>query len=185
MLILIPNLLTAFSLFLGMLSLRLLVQDGSAIVSCWLIFACALLDGLDGPVARRLKAVSSFGRIFDSIADFVSFGLVPVFIGWTLIADRGFLFFISSGIYLFSCVFRLIRFHLLSCQKPTDFFLGLPITANACLFATAILAFNTRLTLTVLVSLQFLLAFLMASRIPVPKLHSRFLKSAWGRYGES
>jgi CDP-diacylglycerol---serine O-phosphatidyltransferase len=170
MLILIPNLLTAFSFSLGLYSMILLWRGEDAAVSCWIIFACALLDGLDGPLARKLNAVSSFGRFFDSVADFVSFGLAPVFIGGALVLDRGILFLTASGIYLFACLFRLIRFHLLSGRNPAGFFWGLPITASACLFAAAILIFQTRVSALWLISLYFFLAFLMASRIPVPRL---------------
>lgn len=170
MLILIPNLLTALSLISGIISICLLMSGEGVLISCWIIFACAILDGLDGLLARSLNATSSFGRFFDSTADFVSFGLVPVFAGAMMAPDHGVLFLTASGVYLVSCLFRLIRFHRSSAQASSDFFVGLPVTAGACFFAAAVLIFQTRFTSFSLACLYFFLAFLMASRIPVPRL---------------
>ena len=177
MLILIPNLLTALSFALGIYSMVFLHRGGDAMMACWIIFVCAILDVLDGSLARSLNATSSFGRFFDSAADFVSFGLVPVFVSGVLARDHGILFLISSGVYLSSCLFRLIRFHLLTREKTADFFLGLPITASACFFAAAVLTLNARLSMPALIFLQILLAFLMVSKMPVPRLRFRFLRN--------
>ena len=72
----IPNSLTALSLLLGLGSI-VTAQIGDLEFAAWLIVWCGLLDTMDGIAARLLKATSSFGAEFDSMADLVSFGVAP------------------------------------------------------------------------------------------------------------
>ncbi len=74
--ILIPNLVTAGNLFLGLAAL-FAAWKGHISLAWGLVMVCTLLDGLDGRMARWLQRVSQFGRRFDSCADLVSFGSVP------------------------------------------------------------------------------------------------------------
>ncbi len=170
--ILIPNILTALSLFMGLFSILFIIKGGSVFTACWIVFGCAFLDGLDGPLARLLNASTLFGRYFDSAADFVAFGLAPVFIAWALEPSKHLFLTAASLIYLCSCVFRLVRFHLLCPpgNQPSRFFTGLPITASACLFAALILVFGEHLSVWSVAGAQFLLSVLMVSRIQVKRL---------------
>ena len=72
----IPNGFTAFSLLLGITSI-VTTQLGDLELAAWMIVWCGLLDTMDGVAARILKATSSFGAEFDSMADLVAFGVAP------------------------------------------------------------------------------------------------------------
>jgi CDP-diacylglycerol--serine O-phosphatidyltransferase len=72
----VPNSFTALSLLLGVASI-VTTQLGDLQLAAWLIVWCGLLDVMDGVSARLLKATSSFGAEFDSMADLVSFGVAP------------------------------------------------------------------------------------------------------------
>ena len=100
----IPNLLT-FMVSLSGLAAMGIAYHWSDRRAAILFLVCGLFDGLDGLVARRLNAQSRFGNIHDSMADFLAFGIAPVF---TLL----FLNLIHPGVvafYLFAIQFRLIR----------------------------------------------------------------------------
>ena len=72
----IPNSFTAMSLLLGVGSI-VTSQLGELELAGWMIVWCGLLDVLDGVAARLLKATSTFGAEFDSMADLVAFGVAP------------------------------------------------------------------------------------------------------------
>ena len=141
----------------------------------WLIFAALFWDSLDGNIARALKNPTAFGRELDSLADQVSFVIAPTFLvlqnwayaltPWTLAAILGFL---AAGTY------RLARFNIHHVHK--NYFEGLPTPAAACVLAMMVLAHlkNTWIDPSLFASFLFilvlLLSFLMASRVPYPKL---------------
>jgi len=79
----IPNSFTALSLLLGLGSI-VTTQIGELEFAAWLIVWCGLLDTMDGVAARVLKATSSFGAEFDSMADLVSFGVAPAILIFNL-----------------------------------------------------------------------------------------------------
>src|SRR3984885_5239481 len=87
----IPNLMTMLGLCSGLTSMRFALEGrfGSAVVA---ITLAAAIDGLDGRLARLLKATSRFGAEFDSLADFLCFGVAPAFVLylWSLQAMRGY-----------------------------------------------------------------------------------------------
>lgn len=131
-----PNLLTAGNLVVGGFCLWLCTRGEFALACAWL-WACVLFDGLDGLAARRLNAVSAFGRLFDSCADLVSFGAVPAFAFWLKHgSDQGW----SAAVaffYLLCAALRLVRFHHhnrchwnLHPAAPPPYFIGLPTTAS-------------------------------------------------------
>jgi len=156
----------------------------------WMIVWCGLLDVLDGLAARLLKATSTFGAEFDSMADLVSFGVAPavlVFsagrqIGGVELETGGFwVLSVSVGIFVLAGAMRLARFNLSSGETSTGWFLGIPITvAGGGLTSTAIIllvkypdvATNLPLKLYLPV-LMFVLALGMVSRLRFPKLVRR------------
>lgn len=73
---LFPNLFTASSIFLGMMSI-FYASSYQFVMACWLVVASLILDGLDGRVARLTNTTSKFGIEFDSLADVVAFGVAP------------------------------------------------------------------------------------------------------------
>lgn len=78
-LFILPNLFTAGSIFLGVLSV-VFASKGNFENACWLILFSMVLDGLDGRVARLTNTSSKFGVEFDSLADIVAFGVAPAFL---------------------------------------------------------------------------------------------------------
>ena len=77
--VLIPNLLTLFGLALGLTAIRF-SEEGRVNLAVLAVVAAAVLDGLDGRVARLLRGTSRFGAELDSLADFVNFGVAPALI---------------------------------------------------------------------------------------------------------
>jgi CDP-diacylglycerol--serine O-phosphatidyltransferase len=132
----IPNLMTLLGLCAGLTAMRLALEGrfGAAAVA---IAVAACIDGLDGRLARLLKAVTRFGAEFDSLTDFLCFGIAPAFIIylWSLERAGGF-GFIPCLIFAVCMALRLARFNasLDSAPKPAyayNFFTGVPAPAGA------------------------------------------------------
>lgn len=131
----IPNVLTLLALCAGMTAIRFAIA-GDFETACYAIIAAGVFDGLDGRMARLLKATSRFGAELDSLADFVSFGVAPaaVLYLWTMAGLHS----IGWAIVLFfavCCALRLARFNAqLSTERPAyvaKFFSGAPAPAGA------------------------------------------------------
>ena len=75
----LPNLLTLIGVCLGISSIKFALDENFSLAVIFLIFA-ALLDALDGRIARLIKGTSEFGKELDSLTDFVSFGIAPAFV---------------------------------------------------------------------------------------------------------
>jgi len=133
----IPNLFTAFSLICGMIALQFVFEERFVMAS-WLIAASMIFDGLDGKIARLLKASSKFGSQFDTLSDFFVFGVVPAFLVYRgALNHLKIIGMLISVLYVFAGGYRLVRFTL----KNTDInskhpFTGLPIPAAASLIAS-------------------------------------------------
>ncbi|MFM2135953.1 MAG: hypothetical protein RL021_1353 [Bacteroidota bacterium] len=134
----LPNVLTASNLFCGCVATVLLFRDRPE-AAVWLVFIAAVFDLLDGMVARWLNVSSPFGRELDSLADLVTFGVVPGVVLFKLLqySDlsawvpdetlRRFVQFLPFAVTVFSAL-RLARFNI--DQRQTAGFLGLPTPAN-------------------------------------------------------
>ncbi len=132
----IPNLLTMLGLCAGLTSIRFALEGrfGHAAVA---IAVAACIDGLDGRLARLLKAVSRFGAEFDSLTDFLCFGVAPAFVMylWSLDRVRGF-GFVPCLIFAVCMALRLARFNAALDGAPApayayNFFTGVPAPAGA------------------------------------------------------
>ncbi len=132
----IPNLLTMLGLCAGLTAMRFALEGrfGAAAVS---IAVAACIDGLDGRIARLLKATSRFGAEFDSLADFLCFGVAPAFVlyVWSLQVARGF-GFMPCLMFAVCMALRLARFNALIDAGPrpayqSNFFTGVPAPAGA------------------------------------------------------
>lgn len=185
----IPNSFTAASLLLGLGSV-VTSQLGHLELAGWMIVWCGLLDVLDGLAARLLKATSTFGAEFDSMADLVSFGVAPgmlVFhaglqLGGVEFGTGAFwVLLVAVGMFVLAGAMRLARFNLSSQQPGDGWFLGIPITAaGGGLTATAVIllakyegiaeAMPLHAYLPVL---MFVLALAMVSRLRFPKIRRR------------
>lgn len=135
----IPNLLTLMALTAGVTSIQM-GFNARYEEAVMLLMLAAILDVLDGAVARLLKASSDFGAELDSFSDFLSFGAAPALIiySWTL-QDAGKLGWIATVALPVAAALRLARFNVMSKKQKTDplwkqrFFTGVPAPAGAIL----------------------------------------------------
>jgi CDP-diacylglycerol---serine O-phosphatidyltransferase len=195
---LLPNLMTTFNLICGLLAILLCLetladQDGGGhqfyAASAWLILASMVFDFLDGKVARWVDAVSEFGMKIDSLTDFLSFGIAPLVLIYSVFLQPVPVYFsaVACGLFLFGGAWRLARFN---CETDTgaqaNSFSGLPIPAAAAFLCSLVLIFPSPEKMVprflgrsfstfppavngILTSLVLLgLGFLMISRIPFP-----------------
>jgi CDP-diacylglycerol--serine O-phosphatidyltransferase len=132
---LLPNLVTILGLCFGLTSIRFAVDGGFELAAGLLILA-ALIDGMDGLLARRLNAASPFGAELDSLSDFVCFGVAPALLvynfGLTGLAGMG---WIAALILAICCCLRLARFNVAAKAETDDggSFTGVPAPAGAML----------------------------------------------------
>jgi CDP-diacylglycerol--serine O-phosphatidyltransferase len=131
----VPNVLTLLALCAGMTAIRFAV-NGQFEYAVFALIAAGIFDGLDGRLARLLKATSSFGAELDSLSDFISFGAAPAIvlylwtmwglhsIGWAMVL-----------FYAVCCALRLARFNTQLAAEPppwrSNYFSGVPAPAGA------------------------------------------------------
>ncbi len=138
----LPNLFTVLSLCAGLTAIRMAIEQHWD-YAVWLVVFAALLDGVDGRMARALKAQSRFGAELDSLADHVNFGVAPALIlfMWTLSSIKGFGWIVAM-IFAAAMGLRLARFNaMIDVEKPKwqgNYFTGMPAPAGA---LTAMLPF--------------------------------------------
>jgi len=174
---LLPNLITLLALCAGLTAIRLAVEDKLEWAVAAIVFA-ALLDGIDGRIARMLKGTSRFGAELDSLADFVNFGVAPALMlyFWGL-HQLGNLGWIAAMVFAISTGLRLARFNVMvdDPDKPAwaaKFFMGVPAPAGAITVLLPIYIYFLgvpRLPGTALLTFlyTFAIAVLMVSRLPV------------------
>ena len=132
---LVPNLITLAAICAGLTAIRFAFQ-GSIEYAVALIVLAAVLDGIDGRLARALKSESELGAELDSLADFLNFGVAPALTlyAWTLSEPRG-AGWIAVLVYAICCVMRLARFNVSRSETTGDsaYFEGFPSPAGAML----------------------------------------------------
>ncbi len=134
--LLIPNLVTLLGLCAGLTSIRY-VLAGNYQVAAALIVLAALVDGMDGLIARKLNASSHFGAELDSLSDFVCFGVAPGIFVYHFVLQglpgMGWLFVL---VYVLCACLRLARFNVNRNAPPAPgraHFVGVPAPAGAML----------------------------------------------------
>jgi CDP-diacylglycerol--serine O-phosphatidyltransferase len=174
---LVPNLITLLALCAGLTAIRVAFEGQLELALAAIVFA-ALLDGIDGRIARFLKGTSKFGAELDSLADFVNFGVAPALIlyFWGLheIKSVG---WIAAMVFAICAALRLARFNVMidDPNKPAwagHFFTGVPAPAGAITVLLPIYLFflGMPVGLTVVWATFFyclFIALLMVSRLPV------------------
>jgi len=176
---LLPNALTIFGVCLGLSSIKFSLDSNYAMAVVAIGFA-AILDTLDGRVARLIKGTSKVGKELDSLTDVISFGVAPGFIMyfWTL-NQIGKLGWMLVLIYTVCCALRLARFNLTTIDEnetwKINFFEGVPSPAAAGLvLLPLILSLSGLLEFKnyALISVVFILltSILMVSKIPTYSL---------------
>ncbi len=133
---LFPNLITLLAICSGLTAIRFSVENRFELAIGAIVLA-AILDGLDGRVARFLKSATRFGAQMDSLADFLNFGVAPAMLlyFWTL-SQAGNFGWICALIYVICAALRLARFNVMleNPDQPEwqkNFFLGVPAPAAA------------------------------------------------------
>ena len=196
---LLPNALTIFGVCLGLSSIKF-AMDLNYTMSVIAIGFAAILDSLDGTVARLIKGTSKVGKELDSLTDVISFGVAPgiIMYFWALneIGKFGWMFVL---IYAVCCSLRLARFNLTVIEEneswKINFFEGVPSPAAAglvllplILSLSGIVQLDNYATLSVVVIL--LTSILMVSKIPtysfkrivIPRYYAIFLLLGMGIY---
>jgi CDP-diacylglycerol--serine O-phosphatidyltransferase len=173
---LFPNVVTIGGLCCGLSSMRFALENKFEIAVALLV-ASAIIDGMDGRIARLLNSTSLFGAQLDSLSDFVCFGVAPIIVLylWKLQNLKG----IGWALVLFfavCCALRLARFNTNLAQEnqeswQTKFFVGIPSPAGAMLalmpLAVSFYAGSNMFDNAVFCSIWVcIIAILMASRVP-------------------
>jgi CDP-diacylglycerol---serine O-phosphatidyltransferase len=175
---LVPNVITLLALCAGLTGIKLAIETRYELALGAIVFA-AMLDAVDGRVARMIKGTSRFGAELDSLADFVNFGVAPglILYFWTL-NGLGNLGWIAAMVFAICAGLRLARFNV-QIEDPNrpawagNFFTGMPAPAGAITvllpmylgFLQVPLPHALLLGFTVLYT--FAIAALMVSRLPV------------------
>jgi CDP-diacylglycerol--serine O-phosphatidyltransferase len=174
---LLPNLFTSGGLFAGFFAI-IAASQGRFEAACVGIFVAAILDGVDGRVARLTNTQTEFGVQYDSLADLVSFGMAPALVMyyWALSSLKldgitaGKIGWLTAFLYAACAALRLARFNSQVAQVDKRWFIGLASPAAAGLMASFVwtahdLHFNGQQLRYVAVAVTVAAALLMVSRI--------------------
>jgi CDP-diacylglycerol--serine O-phosphatidyltransferase len=140
--VILPNMLTLIGVCIGLTSIRFALDGKFEFAIIAIIFA-ALIDGLDGRIARLIKGTSKVGKELDSLTDMISFGVAPAFIMyfWKL-NTLGRFGWLVCLIYVICVALRLARFNVNSNQEPSwrdNFFEGVPSPSGGILVLTPLI----------------------------------------------
>ncbi|MBN8997809.1 MAG: CDP-diacylglycerol--serine O-phosphatidyltransferase [Rhizobiales bacterium] len=174
--VILPNLITLLGLCAGLTAIRMAIEAryGEAIT---MIVVAAVLDGIDGRVARLLRSTSRFGAELDSLADFVNFGVAPAMIlyVWVLDGARS-IGWIAALVFAICAALRLARFNVAidSPGRPDwhgNFFVGIPAPAGALVVLLPVYLDRLDLpvgsaTLPIVLIYTMAIGLLMVSRLP-------------------
>ena len=139
---LIPNVITVGALCAGLTAVRFAISEQWEFAMIAILVA-AILDALDGTIARLLKASSNFGAELDSLSDVIAFGVAPglIIYFWSL-SDIGGVGWAAGLFFAVCCALRLARFNSTLETRPrfaNDFFMGVPAPSGALLALLPIL----------------------------------------------
>ena len=165
---LLPTLFTLTNLFCGY-SAIVQTSTGNLELAAMLIILAAVLDGLDGRIARLSGSTSPFGVEFDSLADIVSFGIAPAMLAfhWGLASTK--IGWSLAFMFLVCAAMRLARFNLQRATADKRFFAGMPSPMAGMMLASVVLAFpEPPISMVVNVAwgvVVFVVAILLISRL--------------------
>jgi CDP-diacylglycerol---serine O-phosphatidyltransferase len=174
---LVPNLITVLAICAGMTGIRLAFENQIQMAVAMVLLA-AFLDGVDGRVARLLKAQSKFGAQMDSLADIINFGVAPALVLYVFILDQARSFgWIAAIVFAVAAGLRLARFNVISesTTRPeweSYYFVGVPAPAGALLVLLPVylgimgLPID-RTTGFAAAAYTIFIGFLLISRVPV------------------
>jgi len=173
--VILPNMLTLIGVCIGLTSIRFALDGRFELAIIAIIFA-ALIDGLDGRIARLIKGTSKVGKELDSLTDMISFGVAPAFIMyfWKLNTLERFGWLLCL-VYVICVALRLARFNVNSNQEPSwkdNFFEGVPSPAGGILVLTPLIISLSgfdyiQLNYEIIVPIFFIVtSFLLISKFP-------------------
>ena len=173
--VILPNMLTLIGVCIGLTSIRFAL-DGRFEFAIVAIILAAVIDGLDGRIARLIKGTSKVGKELDSLTDMISFGVAPAFIMyfWSL-NTLGRFGWLVCLIYVICVALRLARFNVNSGQEPSwrdNFFEGVPSPAGGILVLTPLIFSMTNfkfipINYDIVVPIFFIAtSFLLISKFP-------------------
>mgnify|MGYP006276268533 CR=1 FL=1 len=191
----LPNLFTSASIFCGLCSIFASSQ-GNFLLACQLILVSAVLDAIDGPIARLTRTASPFGLQYDSLADVVAFGIAPAFLMYhklqtieeaTMLPPWAPSMAIGiCGLFVVSGAIRLARYNIQAHGEERRHFTGLPIPAAAGVIVSTFLVIEEHISGTFLddtrnlhrliLILMLILSYLMVSTTPFPSLKNIYIR---------
>ena len=173
--VILPNMLTLIGVCIGLTSIRFAL-DGRYEFAIIAIIIAAVIDGLDGRIARLIKGTSKVGKELDSLTDMISFGVAPAFIMyfWKL-NELGRFGWLVCLIYVICVALRLARFNVNTGGEPSwkdNFFEGVPSPAGGILVLTPLIFSMSSIELfkidySIIVPIFFIVtSFLLISKFP-------------------
>jgi len=173
--VILPNMLTLIGVCIGLTSIRFAL-DGRYEFAIIAIIIAAVIDGLDGRIARLIKGTSKVGKELDSLTDMISFGVAPAFIMyfWKL-NELGRFGWLVCLIYVICVALRLARFNVNTGGEPSwrdNFFEGVPSPAGGILVLTPLIFSMSGIELfkidyAIIVPIFFVVtSFLLISKFP-------------------
>ncbi|MCO5730807.1 CDP-diacylglycerol--serine O-phosphatidyltransferase [Rhizobium sp. SSA_523] len=175
--LMVPNLITVLAICAGLTGIRLAFENRFEL-AVGMVLLAAFLDGIDGRVARALKATSKFGVQMDSLADIINFGVAPALVLYVFVLDRvGSIGWIAALIYAIAAGLRLARFNVMADREykakwQSEFFVGVPAPMGALLVMLPVyLGFlgmgDSRAFAYAATGYTILIGYLLVSRLPV------------------
>ncbi|MBO3759648.1 CDP-diacylglycerol--serine O-phosphatidyltransferase [Ciceribacter sp. L1K23] len=175
--LIVPNLITVLAICAGLTGVRL-AFEGRYELAVAMVLAAAFLDGIDGRVARMMRASSKFGAQMDSLADIINFGVAPALVLYVYVLDQArSLGWIAALIYAIAAGLRLARFNVMAEREQkakwqSEYFVGVPAPAGAFLVLLPVyvgfLGMELNETFAYAGAVYtILIAFLLISRLPV------------------
>ena len=173
----VPNLITVLAICAGLSGVRM-AFEGRYELAVGMVLLAAFLDGIDGRVARMMRATSNFGVQMDSLADIVNFGVAPALVLYVYVLDQARSFgWIAALIFTIAAGLRLARFNVMT-ERPnkpkwlSEYFVGVPAPAGALLVMLPVyggfLGVQPSPTYGYLSAIYTVgIGFLLVSRIPV------------------
>ena len=175
----LPNMLTLIGVCIGLSSIKFALDEKFKLAIVAIIFA-ALIDGLDGRIARLIKGTSKVGKELDSLTDVISFGVAPSFVMYFwLLNNLGKFGWLLCLIYVVCVTLRLARFNVNSNEEPSwkdNFFEGVPSPAGGILVLMPLIFSLSEfdffiISYNILVPVFFIsVSFLLISKLPTYSL---------------
>ena len=177
--VILPNIFTLVGVCIGLSSIKFAV-DGKFTLSIIAIIIAAIIDGLDGRIARLIQGTSKVGKELDSLTDVISFGVAPAFIMYFwLLNNLGKFGWLLCLIYVVCVVLRLARFNVNSNEESSwrdNFFEGIPSPAGGILVLMPLIYSLSgfefiKISFETLVPIFFItISFLLISKFPTYSL---------------